>query len=320
MTPDQAPNARVADVRRFNRFYTRRIGVLRHGQLPSDYSMAEIRVLYELAHRDATTASALAADLSLDPGYLSRLLRAFVKKRLVARKQHPDDRRLRVLSLTAAGQTAFAALDRTADDDVARMLTHLRPDQSDALAAAMQCIENLLEPAPVALANARPPKAVAYLLRQPEPGDLGWILHRHGALYAREYGWDWRFEGLVAGVLSEFVANFVPSRERCWIAERNREIVGSVFVVQQSATVARLRLLYVEPSARGLGLGRELVRECVRFARRVGYQRMTLWTNSVLTSARAIYESEGFVLTETGLHDHFGVELTGETWELPLTE
>ncbi|MEQ1690377.1 MAG: bifunctional helix-turn-helix transcriptional regulator/GNAT family N-acetyltransferase [Gemmatimonas sp.] len=282
--------------------------------------MAEIRVLYELAHRDATTASALAADLSLDPGYLSRLLRAFVKKRLVARKQHPDDRRLRVLSLTAAGQTAFAALDRTADDDVARMLTHLRPDQSDALAAAMQCIENLLEPAPVALANARPPKAVAYLLRQPEPGDLGWILHRHGALYAREYGWDWRFEGLVAGVLSEFVANFVPSRERCWIAERNREIVGSVFVVQQSATVARLRLLYVEPSARGLGLGRELVRECVRFARRVGYQRMTLWTNSVLTSARAIYESEGFVLTETGLHDHFGVELTGETWELPLTE
>ena len=311
MTQHRPAEPPVAQIRQFNRFYTRKIGVLQRGHLDSEFSLGEIRVLYELAHRDATTAAALAANLNLDAGHLSRMLRSFGRKRLVARKRHPDDGRQRLLTLTAIGKAAFATLDRRAGDEIGQLIAHLRPAQHDALVAAMETIERLLEPSSAAI-------AVPFTMRPPEPGDLGWILHRHGALYAREYGWDWRFEGLVAGVLAEFIANFVPSRERCWIAESDGAIIGSVFVVQQSASVARLRLLYVEPTARGLGLGRALVRECIRFARRVGYQRLSLWTNSVLTAARRLYESEGFVLTETGQHDHFGVELTGETWELVL--
>lgn len=315
---DTPHGSRIAEVRRFNRFYTRQIGVLQRGHLDSAYSLGEVRVLYELSHRGSTTAAELAADLTLDPGYLSRVLRAFGRKRLVARKRHPDDGRQRVVTLTAAGRAAVATLDRSADDEVAGLIAHLSSNDQNALIAAMKSIERLLVPS--ASATSSKLEASPYRLRQPEPGDLGWILHRHGALYAREYGWDWRFEGLAAEVLSDFVANFVPSRERCWIAERDHVVVGSVFVVQQSASVARLRLLYVEPSARGQGLGRALVNECIQFARRVGYQQLTLWTNSVLTSARRIYESEGFVLKETGLHDRFGVELTGETWELNLND
>ncbi len=316
MTQYRPPEPPVAQIRQFNRFYTRKIGVLQRGHLDSEFSLGEIRVLYELAHRDATTAAELAAHLNLDPGYLSRMLRAFGRKRLVGRKRHPDDGRQRLLTLTAAGKAAFATLDRRAGNEIGQLIAHLRPAQHDALVAAMGTIERLLEPAPATTSTLA--STVPFTMRPPEPGDLGWILHRQGALYAREYGWDWRFEGLVAGVLAEFIANFVPSRERCWIAARDGAIIGSVFVMQQSAAVARLRLLYVEPTARGLGLGRALVRECIHFARRVGYQRLSLWTNSVLTAARRLYESEGFVLTETGLHDHFGVELTGETWELVL--
>ncbi|MBL0173191.1 MAG: MarR family transcriptional regulator [Gemmatimonadaceae bacterium] len=316
-TRDPAHEHRIAQVRQFNRFYTRHIGVLQRGHLDTEFSLGEVRVLYELAHRGTATAAELAADLDLDAGYLSRMLQSFGRKRLVARRRHPNDGRRRVLSLTAAGRATFSTLDRGAMDNVAQLIDHLEPDQRATLVAAMQTIEQLLRPdtqSPPVLPSA----GSSSVLRQPEPGDLGWVLHRHGALYAREYGWDWRFEGLVAGVLSTFVANYTPSRERCWIAERDDAIVGSVFIVQESAAVARLRLLYVEPSARGAGVGRALVRECIRFARRVGYQRITLWTNSVLVAARRIYEAEGFELKETGLHDHFGVELTGETWELVL--
>ncbi len=316
MTQHRPAEPPVAQIRQFNRFYARKIGVLQRGHLDSEFSLGEIRVLYELAHRDATTAAELSENLNLDPGYLSRMLRAFGRQRLVARKRHPDDGRQRLLSLTAAGKAAFATLDHRAGDDIGQLIAHLQPAQHDALVAAMETIELLLEPSADTASTLA--SAVPFTMRPPEPGDMGWILHRHGVLYAREYGWDWRFEGLVAEVLAEFIADYVPSRERCWIAERGGAIIGSVFVVQQSASVARLRLLYVEPTARGFGLGRALVRECIRFARRVGYQRLSLWTNSVLTAARHVYASEGFVLTETGLHDHFGVELTGETWELVL--
>ena len=314
MTQIDVSNDRVEEIRRFNRFYTRQIGVLRRGHLNSEFTLAETRVLYELAHRPSTTAAQLAAELDLDAGYLSRMLRGFSRKRLISRKRQTDDGRERSVSLTAAGRTVFAQLDQMARDLVVKLIAPLDAGEQDELAASMAVIERLLDSAATPSTTSSPP----WVLRPPDPGDLGWILHRQGVLYTREYGWDWRFEGLLAGVLSEFVSNFMPSRDRCWVAERDGKIVGSVFVVHASPTLARLRLLYVEPSARGLGLGRALVRECLEFARKAGYQRMTLWTNSVLTSARRIYEAEGFQLTESGLHDHFGVELTGETWERDL--
>lgn len=311
--PETLP-LRIDEIRRFNRFYTRQIGVLRRGHLDSEFTLAEVRVLYELANRPPTTAAQLAEALDLDAGYLSRMLRGFSRKRLISRKRQTDDGRQRAISLTAAGRAVFAQLDQVARNVIANLIAPLDPREQSELVGAMAVIERLLG----ASVSSSTTPSPSWVLRQPDPGDLGWILHRHGVLYTREYGWDWRFEGLVAGVLSEFVAKFVPSRDRCWVAERDGKIIGSVFVVQSSPTLARLRLLYVEPSARGLGVGRALVRECLQFARKAGYQRMTLWTNSVLTSARRIYEAEGFELTETGLHDHFGVELTGETWERDL--
>jgi DNA-binding MarR family transcriptional regulator/GNAT superfamily N-acetyltransferase len=301
---------RVAAVRRFNRFYTRQIGLLDEGYLDSPFSLTQVRVLYELAHRDRVTAAELGRDLGLDPGYLSRLLTGFEKRRLLGRRPSAADGRQSLLTLTPRGRAAFAPLDARSRQEVGALLKRLPATGQRRLLEAMRLIEALLGQAP----GARTP----YLLRPPRPGDLGWVVHRHGALYAQEYGWDERFEALVARVVAEFVERCDPRRERCWIAEKDGEVVGSVFLVRRSRTVAQLRLLLVEPSARGLGLGRRLVDECLVFARPAGYRKVTLWTNSVLRAARHIYRTAGFRLVHREPHQSFGQALVGETWERRL--
>jgi DNA-binding MarR family transcriptional regulator/GNAT superfamily N-acetyltransferase len=300
----------VRDVRSFNRFFTRRIGVLEEGLLHSPFSLAEARVLFEIARRERPEAAELARDLGLDPGYLSRILRGFRRGRLVVSRPVTGDRRRRRLELTAAGRAAFADLDRRSGEEVGVMLRRLSSTDRSRLVEAMHTVERLLG------AEAALPGALR--LREPAPGDLGWVVQRHGVLYAGEYGWDERFEGLVAGVVAEFARRFDPRRERCWIAERDGEKVGSVFLVRHTDEVAKLRLLLVEPAARGLGLGSRLVAECVRFARGAGYRRLTLWTNDVLHAARHIYQAAGFRLVEREPHRQFGTALVGETWELEL--
>jgi DNA-binding MarR family transcriptional regulator/GNAT superfamily N-acetyltransferase len=301
----------VAAVRRFNRFYTRQIGVLRQKLMDSPYSLAEARVLYELAHRERPNATELGRALQLDAGYLSRMLRGFEQAGLLRREAAPEDARRSLLSLTAAGRKAVAGLEQRSDAETQAMLGGLEPAGQQRLLGAMQAIEALLEPA--AAASPQP-----WLLRSHRPGDMGWIVHRHGVLYAREYGWDESFEALVAEIVAGFVKRFDPAGERCWIAEREGEILGSVMLVRHSVTVARLRLLLVEPSARGLGVGRRLVEECIRFARQAGYRKLTLWTNDVLVSARRIYEAAGFRLVAEERHRSFGKDLVGQTWELKL--
>jgi DNA-binding MarR family transcriptional regulator/GNAT superfamily N-acetyltransferase len=300
----------VGAVRRFNRSYTRRIGVLRDDFLKSPYSLAEARVLYELAHRQKPTAGEIAAELGLDHGYLSRILRGFNERGLIIKTPSPDDRRQSLLSLTVKGRMAFAPLDQRSQDDVAAMLGKLSSADQDRLVAAMGTIEQVLGETP------SPP--VSYSLRPPRPGDMGWIVSRHGALYGKEYGWDERLEALTAEIVAAFVRNQDHKRERCWIAERDGENVGSVFLVRETDEVARLRLLLVEPSARGLGIGVRLVEEALRFAREARYRMITLWTHSVLSAARHIYERAGFRLMETNKHNEFGRTLVGETWKLEL--
>jgi DNA-binding MarR family transcriptional regulator/GNAT superfamily N-acetyltransferase len=300
----------VGAVRRFNRSYTRRIGVLRDDFLKSPYSLAEARVLYELAHRQKPTAGEIAAELGLDHGYLSRILRGFNERGLIIKTPSPDDRRQSLLSLTVKGRMAFAPLDQRSQDDVAAMLGKLSSADQDRLVAAMGTIEQVLGETPSPL--------VSYILRPPRPGDMGWIVSRHGALYGEEYGWDERLEALTAEIVAAFVRNQDPKRERCWIAERDGENVGSVFLVRETDEVARLRLLLVEPSARGLGIGARLVEEALRFAREARYRTVTLWTHSVLAAARHIYERAGFRLMETNKHNEFGRTLVGETWKLEL--
>jgi DNA-binding MarR family transcriptional regulator/GNAT superfamily N-acetyltransferase len=300
----------VATVRRFNRFYTRQIGLLHEGFLGSPFSLTEGRVLYELAHRESPTATQLARDLDLDPGYLSRILRDFEQRGLLARKPSPADGRQSLLSLTPRGREAFAPLNVRSRDEIGAMLRPLAPVDQARLVEAMHTIEALLG-TPVA-------PRVPYILRPPRPGDMGWVVHRHGVLYAQEYGWDETFEALVAGIVAAFVRDHDPRRERCWIAERDGQNVGSVFCVKQSDTVAQLRLLIVEPGARGLGIGARLTEECVRFARSLGYQKVMLWTNSVLVAARHIYERAGFRRVREEPHRSFGHDLVGETWELSL--
>ena len=263
-----------------------------------------------LAHREQPTAAELGKELGLDAGYLSRILRGFEKRGLVARVRSRTDGRQSLLSLTANGKKAFAPLNARSHDEVAGMLGRLSAGEQDRLVGAMRAIETLL--------GARPEPKVPYLLRPHQPGDMGWIIHRHGALYAQEYGWDETFEALVAEIAAKFIQNFDPKRERCWIAEREGEIVGSVFLVRRSKTVGKLRLMYVEPKARGLGIGSRLVEECIRFARQAGYRKMVLWTNSVLAAARHIYEKAGFRLVHEEPHHSFGHDLVGETWELKL--
>ena len=301
---------RADAVRSFNRFYTRRIGVLQEKLLHGPFSLAETRVLYELAHREGPTASELSEDLGLDPAYLSRMLRAFERRGLVKRRRSALDGRSSLLALTPAGKRALSPLEERARQEISALLRNLSGRQQRTLLDSMKSIEELL--------GSGAPRAPAYVLRTLEPGDVGWVVERHGALYAAEYGWDERFEGLVARIAGEFLKRNDPKRERCWIAERNGERIGSVFLVQGSRRVAKLRLLLVEPSARGLGVGSRLVEECIRFARLAGYRKLTLWTQSVLTAARWIYQRAGFHLVRQEKHRSFGHDLLGETWELDL--
>jgi len=301
---------RIAAVRRFNRFYTRQIGLLGAGYLDSPFTLTEVRVLYELAHRERPSASEISRDLGLDAGYLSRVLRGFKKAGLVQTERSTTDGRRSHLLLTERGQAAFAPLNARSQEDIGAMLGALSAGEQDRLVDAMQTIEGLL--------CAEPEHKGPYLLRPPQAGDMGWIVHRHGVLYAREYGWDEEFEALVAGIVAKFIKTFDPKRERCWIAEKDGEIVGSVFVVQRSRTVAQLRLLLVEPKARGLGIGSRLVEECIRFAREKGYRTLMLWTNDVLDAARRIYERAGFQLVKEDAHHSFGHDLVGQNWERKL--
>jgi len=301
---------RVDAVRRFNRFYTRQIGVLGRGYLDSPFSLTQVRVFYELAHREKTTASELAADLGLDEGYLSRVLRGFHTRGLIGKKTAERDGRQSVLWLTAQGRRVIGPLEVRARRQIGVILKPLSAGEQTRLVSAMESIEGLLGP--------RAAPSAPYVLRAHRPGDMGWIVHRHGALYAQEYGWNEEFEALVAGIVATFIGRFDPKRERCWIAERDGQVLGCVFLVKKSKTVAKLRLLLVEPAARGLGLGTRLVDECIRFAREAGYRTMTLWTNSVLDAARRIYQRAGFRLVDKESHHSFGHDLVSETWELTL--
>jgi DNA-binding MarR family transcriptional regulator/GNAT superfamily N-acetyltransferase len=302
---------RVAAVRRFNRFYTRQIGLLDEGLLSSPLSLTQARTLYELAHRKQSTAAELCDALGLDPGYLSRILSGFEKSHLLEKKASPKDARQTLLALTRKGRQVFEPLNARSDEQVRSILNKLSPARQDDLLSSMRTVESLLGPDTVSLKS--------YLLRQHRPGDMGWVVWRHGLLYSQEYGYDERFEALVAEIVAEFVEKFDPARERCWIAERDGENVGSVFLVGKSQTVAKLRLLLVEPSARGLGIGKQLVSECVRFARRARYKKVMLWTQSELAAARGIYQNAGFKLVGEEKHDSWSRKgLVAETWELKL--
>lgn len=299
----------VLAMRRFNRFYTQKIGVLDDSRTYAPFSLAETRVLYELAHRDRVTASDLVRDLGLDAGYLSRILRSFARQGLIAKTPAPEDARQSLLTLTAAGRKTFAPLETASQRVLAPLLQRLKPDERAQLAGAMATIERLLGGD-----GAKP----VVRLRPHRPGDVGWMVEAHGRLYAQEYGFDPSFEALAAEVGAQFLRDFNPECERAWIAEVDGERMGCVFLIRKSAKVAKLRVLLVDPRARGLGIGKALVGECIRFARQKGYRTITLWTNSVLTAARAIYEKAGFKLVASEKHKSFGRELVGETWELTL--
>jgi DNA-binding MarR family transcriptional regulator/N-acetylglutamate synthase-like GNAT family acetyltransferase len=298
---------RVEAVRRFNRLYTRRIGALQPAHLDTPFTLTEARVLYELAHRDEPTLSTLARELQLDAGYLSRLLRGLERRALVARRRAAGDGRRQLLRLTGKGARAFADLEGRTREELGAMLAAMPGQAQASLVAALGTAEATLgaEPGPLHLRSHR-------------PGDIGWVIQRHGELYKDEYGYDERFEALVAGIAARFIERLDAPRERCWIAERDGIRVGAVFLVRKSASVAQLRLLLVEPAARGLGLGRRLVGECIAFARAAGYRKLVLWTQSDLVAARGIYRQAGFKLVRRERHRSFGKRLTGEYWELDL--
>ncbi|MGC1778545.1 MAG: bifunctional helix-turn-helix transcriptional regulator/GNAT family N-acetyltransferase [Xanthobacteraceae bacterium] len=306
---------RIATVRGFNRFYTRQIGVLRKTFLDSPYSLGEARVLYEIARGNgSTTATDIGRALDLDTGYLSRLLRNFEKRGLIRRTAAANDARQSHLTLSARGRSDFAPLDQSSQRDIGAMLDRLTPDDQLRLIAAMDTIQTLLGGQPD---TASAPER-SYRLRAPRPGDFGWIVKRHAELYAQEYGWTEPFEGVCAQIVADFANNNVPRRERCWIVEMDGETVGCVFLVADSDTVARIRLLLVDPKARGLKLGARLVAECIALARRAGYQKITLWTHSVLTAARHIYQQAGFTLTSSEERVSFGKPVVSEYWDLQL--
>ena len=304
------PGTKINAVRRFNRFFTRRIGTLREGLLHTPYSLTESRILFEIANRDETTASDLSAELGLDPGYLSRVLAGLERRDLIEKAPSETDARRRLLTLTPEGNHAFALLDARSREEVGEMLAELSEHEQWRLLEAMSDIERVLDRS---FKYSEP-----FFLRTHEPGDMGWVVQRHGVLYAQEYGWNERFEALVAQIVADFINNFDRATERCWVAEMEGERVGCVFVVGVSDKVAKLRLLLVEPRARGLGLGNRLVEECIRFARIRGYEKLVLWTNDVLEDARRIYESKGFVLVDEEAHHSFGKDLVGQNWELTL--
>jgi DNA-binding MarR family transcriptional regulator/GNAT superfamily N-acetyltransferase len=305
-----ALDQRVASVRRFNRFYTQRIGALGEGLLRSEFSLAEVRVLYEVAHRERPTAAELARELALDPGYLSRILARFARRGLVRRTPSDADGRQSLLELTEKGARTLGPLEARSSADIRGLLGVLSEADQARVVQAMDTVETLL--------GARRPEAAAYVLRPHRPGDVGWIVQRHAALYAREYGWNEEFEAFVAEVGARFIRDYDPEHERCWIAEQAGQPVGAVFLVGRSKTVAQLRMLIVDPAARGSGIGTRLVEECIRFARRTGYRKIVLWTNSILHAARRIYERHGFALVKEEPHRSFGKDLVGQTWELEL--
>ena len=315
MLADMAGSARqdaqrVAAVRRFNRFYTQNLGVLQPGWLDSAFSLTQARVLYEIKHRDRATATGIARDLGLDAGYLSRILQRFHKTGLIRKEVSPQDLRQSYLSMTGRGQKAYAPLEARAKRQAGALLGRLTPPEQDHLVGAMRAIETMI---------ASEPKAQSeIILRDPRPGDLGWVVARHGELYAQEYGWAENFEGLCAQIVADFVGKYDPKYDRCWIAEMGGRNVGAVFLVKDSEKVARLRLLLVDPVARGRGLGTRLTDECIRFARARGYRSITLWTHKVLTAARRIYERAGFRLTSSEARRSFGQDVVSEHWDLAL--
>jgi len=300
---------RVAAIRAFNRFYTRQMGLLEEGIHRSEFSLAEARVIYETAQDEATSASAIAKQLDLDQGYLSRMIGKLVDQNLIVKQLSSTDRRQYQLKLTSKGRSAFTRLNRASNERVEEMVADLPEAEVARMISAMGAIERVLT------ARVAPP---SFLLREHRVGDMGWVVARHGELYWQAHRWDMSFEALVAEIVAQFIRNYDPTRERCWIAELDGEPVGCVFLVKGSEEIAKLRLILVEPKARGFGLGRRLVEECVRFARQCGYKTVTLWTQSVLTSARRIYQQAGFRLVSTAPHTSFGHDLMGETWELSL--
>jgi DNA-binding MarR family transcriptional regulator/GNAT superfamily N-acetyltransferase len=297
---------RIAAVRQFNRFYTQRIGVLRDNWHP--FSLTEARVLYELTRQDKASASELVEQLGIDAGYLSRILRRFQQQGFIRKETSRSDERRSHLSLTIKGRKAFAPLEARSNEQVGAMLSALTPGMQQQVVAAMHGIEQAL--------NGQREKN--YTLRAPRPGDFGWVVARHATFYAENYGWREPFEGMCAQIVADFANHCDPKRERCWIAERNEEAVGSIFLVKDTDDVARIRLLLVDPSAQGLGIGSALVDACIGFARQAGYRRITLWTHQILTAARALYERKGFTLTASKAHNSWGVEVVGETWDLQL--
>jgi len=310
--PAPAPQdaQRIAAVRRFNRFYTQKLGVLQPAWLDSPFSLTEARVLYEIRHRDGATATDIASDLGLDAGYLSRILRRFQRSGLIRRRVSSADRRQSFLSVTARGAKAYAPLDRGAQREVGALLDRLSVPEQEHLVAAMRAIETMIA--------AKPAAGSEIILRDPRPGDLGWVVARHAELYLAEVGWGENFEGLCAQIVADFAGNYDPSCDRGWIAEMDGRNVGCVFLVKDSERLARLRLLLVEPAARGRGLGTLLTQECIRFARARGYRSITLWTHGVLTTARHIYERAGFRLRSSEAKRNFGQDVVSEHWDLVL--
>lgn len=310
LMPESGFEQRVGAVRRFARFYTRRIGLLDEGLLDSPFSLSQARVLYELAQQREATATALASALDIDHGYLSRILRGFEERDLIVRRRDKSDGRQVVISLTTKGHKAFASLDHRSQRETGGLLKHLDDAEQVRVVTAMDTIERLIG------RDAAPERRVT--LRSHQPGDMGWVVARHGALYAAEYGWSSHIEAITAEIVSGFLKTSDPARERCWIAEMDGEPVGSIFLVRDSDEVARIRLLIVDPKGRGLGIGRMLVEASIAFARNAGYRKITLWTHAVLTAARAIYQKQGFRLIEQWVHDDFGKPEPSETWELTL--
>jgi DNA-binding MarR family transcriptional regulator/GNAT superfamily N-acetyltransferase len=300
----------IAAVRAFNRFYTRKLGVLDQHLGNSPFSLSEARVLYELAHRDDLAAKEIGNELGLDPGYLSRIVQSFDEKGLITRRPLPADRRQYQLSLTAKGRQTFAKLSLGSQNEVAAMLAQLSAGDATRLTRAMATIEAVLE--------QRRSQPASVVLRSHRVGDMGWVISKQAAAYAADYNWDISYEALVAEICAQFIKNYDAAREHCWIADVGGEPVGSIFLVKATDEIAKLRLLQVEKSARGLGVGRALVEQCMQGARERGYSKMTLWTQSILVAARAIYKAAGFELVKEEKHHNFGQDLIGETWERDL--
>jgi DNA-binding MarR family transcriptional regulator/GNAT superfamily N-acetyltransferase len=318
-------DTQIAEIRAFNRFHTRLVGALNEGLLASDFPLVQVRVLYDLAHAGNLAAADLVARLGVDAGYMSRMISALESRGLIEKTPDSDNAKRLVLSLSPEGRAVFERLNRASAEEVRQLISPLSDDERRQLVGAMQTIRRLLGDdalstsiGPSDPASATPSTERRFALRDPRPGDLGFVVHRQAAIYAAEYGWDWSYEALVTRIVSDFVTRFDPASDRCWIAEIDGAIAGSVFVVRQDDTTAKLRLLYVEASARGMGLGRALVDEVIRFARERGYTRLELWTNSILVSARRIYQAAGFELIDEQPHVSFGHDLVGQTWALEL--